>query len=143
MTRSTRKRFISAVGFVALLLITTTMSCSRKLTFARSTVAPAAEGYVKLKKDQNNNTAIDVRIRNLANPRQLDPPKNVYVVWMETQHSGTRNIGTITSSTGLFSNKLKGSLQTVTPYKPTGFIITAEDNATVHYPGGYVVLRTK
>lgn len=117
-------------------------SCARKLTFGTSNVVPAAEGYVKIKSDKNRNNVIELSVRNLADPKRLNPPRRYYVVWMETQSNGTKNIGTLTSSSGIFSSKLKSSLKTVTPFKPTGFLITAEDNSTAQFPGGYVVMRT-
>ena len=61
---------------------------------------------------------------------------------METQSNGTKNIGSLNTSSGFLSGKMKSSLKTVTPFKPTGFFITAEDDATAQYANGQVVLRT-
>lgn len=118
-------------------------SCSKKMHFATSTVVPAAEGTVKYKKDDNGNYAISVKIVNLADPKKLVPPKNTYVLWMETNQSGVQNLGQITSSTGWFSSTRKASLEAVTPFKPKSFFITAEDNPSITYPGPQPVLRTK
>lgn len=118
-------------------------ACSKKLHFATSTVVPAADGTVKYKKDNNGNYAIDVKIEHLADPKKLDPPKNTYILWMQTDQNGAQNLGQISSSSGWFSSKLKASLHAVTPYKPNGFFITAEDNATATYPGQEVVLKTQ
>lgn len=60
------------------------------------------------------------------------------VVWMETSGNGTKNIGSLNTSSGFLSGKMKSSLKTVTPYKPTGFYITAEDDASVQYANGVV-----
>ncbi|MEO6071159.1 MAG: hypothetical protein ABIN57_08600 [Chitinophagaceae bacterium] len=117
-------------------------SCAKKIVFPTSTVVPAAQGSVKIKKDKNKNYTLDVTISNLAEPKRLDPPKETYVVWMETEGNGTRNIGQINSSSGFLSSKLKASLHAVTPFKPIRIFITAEDNANVQYPGMMVVLRT-
>ncbi len=78
----------------------------------------------------------------LADPKRLDPPKDTYVVWMETSSNGTKNIGSLNTSSSLFSSTLKSSLKTVTPYKPTDFLITAENDKEVQYPNGQVVLKT-
>lgn len=118
-------------------------SCARKMTFATSQVAPAAEGHVKIKKDKNSNYSIDLKVRRLADPGRLSPSKKTYIVWMETERDGTKNIGNLRTSSALFSKKLKSSLSTVTPYKPTGFFITAENNERPTYPDGEVVLRTE
>lgn len=117
-------------------------SCAKKIAFPTSTVVPAARGTVKVKKDDNNNYAIEVNVRNLAEAKRLEPPRETYVVWIETENNGTKNIGQMKSSTGFLSSKLKASLQAVTPFKPTRVFITAEDNAGIQYPGMQVVLRT-
>lgn len=104
---------------------------------------PAAEGQVKVSEDENDNYVVDVSVNNLAKPEKLSPPKQTYVVWLETEANGVLNMGRIDSSTGLFSNALKGSLRTTVPYKPTRVFITAEEDATIEHPGMTVVLRTE
>ena len=125
-----------------LFTIFTLSSCAKKLTFGTSSIVPAAEGSVKIKSDKNKNTSIDLSVDRLADPSRLNPPKKTYVVWMETESNGTKNIGSLNTSSGLLSGKMKSSLKTVTPFKPTGFFITAEDDATTQYANGQVVLRT-
>ena len=60
-------------------------SCSSKIKFQQSTVVPAAEGSVKVKKDKNENYAIDVDVIHLAGPDRLTPPAAAYVVWIQNQ----------------------------------------------------------
>lgn len=117
-------------------------SCAKKLTFVTSNIVPAATGSVKIKSDNNGNSSINMSIKNLAKPGDLTPPRNTYVVWMVTKENGTKNIGSIKTSSGFLSSKLKSSLKTVTPYKPTAFFITAEDDANVRFANGPTVLRT-
>ncbi len=117
-------------------------SCATKYAFTRSSVVPAAEGSVKVKKDNNNNYEIDLKVKRLADPNRLSPAKSTYVVWMETEENGRKNIGQLKTSSGLFSSSLKSSLKTKTPFKPSSFFITAEDNADIQYPAGEEVLRT-
>lgn len=128
---------------VFVLLLVCFSACARKMTFARSVVVPAAEGRVKIKKDKNDNYAIDVSVRNLAEARNLRPPKQTYVVWMQTRDDGTKNIGQLNSSSGFLSKKLKGSLSTVSSHRPTSFFITAEDVGDVQHPGPQTVLVTE
>ena len=118
-------------------------SCSKKLRFETSPVVPAAEGVVTLKKDKNNNYDVALNVMRLAEPQRLQPPRSHYIVWMETEGNGTKNIGKLETSSGFLSRTLKSELETVTPFKPTGFFITAEDDAVIQYPGGQVVLRTR
>ncbi len=129
--------------FAAILFVAFSLSsCAKKMTFGTSSVVPAAEGSVKIKSDKNKNTSVDLSVERLADPERLNPSKKTYVVWMETASNGTKNIGSLNTSSGFLSGKMKSSLKTVTPYKPTGFFITAEDDASVQYANGQVVLRT-
>jgi hypothetical protein len=125
-----------------IMLIFIFTGCSQKITFLNSAIVPAAEGSVSIKPDNNNNYSIDLTVDRLADPSRLTPPKNVYVVWMETTQSGVQNIGQLKTSTKGFSKSLTSSLKTVTPHKPTGFFITAEDDAVGNYPGLTVILKT-
>lgn len=119
----------------------TLISCATRANFQPSSVVPAAEGNVKLKKDGNNNYRLSVEVENLAEPNRLPQPQNVYVVWAETPQ-GAQNLGQLKTSSGLFSSKLKASLETVTPFKPNRIFITAETSPTVTMPGYYTVLNT-
>ena len=118
------------------------VSCSKKVRFEGSNVVPAAEGYARIKKDENKNYSIEVNIVNLASSERLQPPKNAYVVWITTKNSGVKNTGQLKSSTGFFSKALEGNLNAVSPFKPTQVFITAEDAANVQYPGPFRVLQT-
>ena len=130
--------FIPIILFVSLCF----SSCAKKMSFSTSSVVPAAEGSVKIKKDNNNNYKIELKLIRLAKAERLTPSKSKYVVWMVTEHDGTKNIGQLKTSSGLFSKSLKSSLHTVTPFEPTDFFITAEDDADIQYPGTQIVLRT-
>lgn len=131
------------VTVVILLAITSFTSCGKNITFQNSTVVPAAQGKVTIKKDSNRNYSIKIKISNLAEVKRLQPSKNVYVVWMETEENGTKNIGQIKSDTGFISSKLKANFETVTSFKPIKIFITAEDNQDAQYPGYQMVLTTK
>jgi hypothetical protein len=134
-----RNIFSVAVIFLALLLL---QSCATKMNFLNSSVVPAAEGSVTIKKDGNNNYAVNLKTTRLADPKRLSPSRSVYVVWMNTEQNGAKNIGQMKTSGSLLSSALKSSLQTVTTFKPVGFFITAEDNSDIQQPEGQVVLRT-
>ena len=129
---------IALIGIICL----TFASCASKYVFQNSYVVPAAEGSVKVKKDNNSNYKIDLKVKNLAEPKNLTPSRQFYVVWMDTDESSPKNIGQLKTSTGLFGGSLKSSLSTVTPLKPQGFFITAEDQPTTQYPGREIILRT-
>jgi hypothetical protein len=118
------------------------MSCAPKIAFLSSSVVPAAEGSVKIKNDKNNNYSINVAVTSLAKPERLNPSGNIYVVWMQTEQNGTKNIGRLKTSRALLSKLYKSSLKTVTPFKPASFFITAEKVANIQQPQGETVLKT-
>lgn len=126
----------------AALLLFYFSSCAKKINFQTSSVAPAARGTVKVKQDNNKNYDIHISLSNLTEPQRLQPSKSTYVVWMETDNNVTKNIGQIHSSTSLLSRKLKASFETVSATKPRKIYLTAEDDASVQYPGNQVVLTT-
>jgi len=145
MKHLTLKTIVKNVVFIAFttLLIFAFSSCATKAKFATSSVVPAAQGDVKIKKDKNNNYIIKIEITNLAEVSRLEPARKTYVVWLVSDQDETRNVGMISSSSGTFSNKLKASFETVTSYKPAKIFITAEDDATITYPSTQVVLATE
>ena len=134
-----------SISLIALVLMVTILlsSCARKMHFANSPIVPAATGYAQVKKDKNGNYIISVSVRNLAEAKRLTPPKNVYVVWMESAGNSSKNLGQMKSSSGILSSKLKGSMQGTATSKPTAIFITAEDDGDVQYPSMQVVLRTQ
>ncbi len=129
-------------GMAALLIVLTMVSCSKKVSFMTSSVVPAARGYVRVKNDDNKNYAIEIHLSDLAEVKRLQPAKNTYVIWMETDKQMTKNIGQINSSVNSITKKLKASFETVSSFKPIKIFITAEDEASVQYPGTQVVLTT-
>ncbi|MEO5995716.1 MAG: hypothetical protein ABIN89_03345 [Chitinophagaceae bacterium] len=137
--KTTRNICLSIAATMMLFFLS---SCSKKISFQTSSVVPAAKGTVKIKKDKNSNYQIEVSIRNLAEPKRLEPSRNTYVIWMDTDNNGTKNIGQINTSTNFLSSKLKASFQTVSSFKPKKVFITAEDDASIQYPGMQLVLST-
>lgn len=139
-TKSITKSIFAITATVLMLFYFS--SCAKKINFQNSSVVPAARGDVKVKKDNNNNYSIHISLNNLSEPKRLQPSKNNYVVWMETDENATKNIGQINSSTGFLSSKLKASFETVSSAKPTKIFITAEDDANIQFPGSQVILTT-
>lgn len=118
-------------------------SCAKKFVFDNSAIVPAAQGTIKLKKDKNDNYGVNLSIRNLAPADKLVESRNTYVLWANTVSNGTKNLGQLKNSSGLFSKALRSELKTVTPFKPASFFITAENQANINYPDGQVILKTK
>ncbi len=130
-------------AFTTLLAIVVLQSCdTTKYVFSTSPIVPAAQGSVKVKQDKNSNYNIVLDVNNLADPKRLSTAKEIYIVWMETEQNGSKNIGQLKTASGLLSNTLTSSLKTVATFKPTGFFITAENDANIQYPDGQTVLST-
>lgn len=117
-------------------------ACTKKVAFMTSSVVPAARGYVKVDRDANENYVVAIDIVNLAEPKRLDPAKNTYVVWIETDEQMPKNIGQLSSSSSTFSKTLKASFKSVSSSKPTKVFITAENDESTQYPSAQVVLST-
>jgi hypothetical protein len=115
---------------------------AKKIGFLSSSIVPAARGYVKVKRDINENFLIQVKISNLAEVNRLQPSKQVYLVWMITDHEITDNIGQINSSTTFLSTKLKASFLKVSVSKPIKIFITAEEDAITQTPNEQIILST-
>ncbi|TDG36139.1 hypothetical protein EZJ43_09940 [Pedobacter changchengzhani] len=118
-------------------------ACSKKVRFENSSVVPAAEGKVKISKNDNGNYQLDFNIVNLAEPSKLTPSKKYYVVWMETKENGLKNLGQLKSSSGYFSSLLKAEMRAITPYKPIKVFITAENDPIVENPGNVIFSTSK
>lgn len=140
MNTLANKIFLSV--FVLLLLFAVDAS-AKKVKFLPSAIAPAARGYVKIKKDKNQNNSIRIELSDLAESSRLTPAKLNYIVWVVTEDQLTKNIGKIESSTRFLSKKLKASFDTSTPFKPMKIFISAEDDPKSQYPGEQIVLTTK
>ena len=131
-----RKTFLGFFTVIIMLIIPFTLQ-AQKIPFIQSSVVPAADGYVKINADHNNNHIIEIRIKNMAQIERLDPAMKTYVVWMVTDRETTVNIGQINSS-----KKLNVSFKTVSSFQPIKIFITAEENETTQFPGEKIVLST-
>lgn len=132
---------ILLVVFAVMMIIPFT-SCAKKYTFLNSTVVPGANGYVKVKKDNNKNYIIKVDVSDLAEVDKVQSTQTTYVVWMETDEGNVENLGQLKSSGSFLSSRHTASLETVSSYRPVKLFITTENGTNVQYPGQQVVLTT-
>ncbi|UFH51967.1 hypothetical protein [Spirosoma sp. KNUC1025] len=114
-------------------------ACTPKMAFTTSSVVPAASGTINVKKDKNENYTLKVNVHNLAESKNLTPPKNSYLVWMKQNDRSVKKLGQLNPS----GKTLTASLSTTTVAKPQEIFITAEDNAEILYPAGQTVLTTE
>jgi len=113
------------------------LGCATTVPIPTSSVVPAATGATKVSKDANSNTKVELKVEHLAHPSSLEPPKSVYVVWVETPEGQKFNLGQL-----MVDKNLKGEINGVTPFKSFRLIVTAEDFATVTQPGQQVIMTT-
>lgn len=114
------------------------IGCAREVRLPPSAELPAAMGEARVSKDENGNTKLKLEVKHFAPPQRLQPPRSVYVVWAETHDQQMHNLGQLK-----INDKLKGKLETTTPFRIFQLVITAEDNPLVRQPSEQVVLRTK
>lgn len=131
-------------GIIMTFSLSSLSSCATKKTsFLASSVAPAAQGTVTVKQDDNKNYVIKVELSNLAPSTRLSPPMNAYIVWMEASDNSTKNLGQLNTSEKFMSKNLKASFETVSGTKPVKIFITAENEVNAQYPDlSRVVLTT-
>ena len=130
------KHFFLVVALV--LIVFTLSSCAKKVVFETSTITPAARGEVKVKKDDNNNYNIELKVDYLTEPGRLTPAKRTYVVWLVSENNDAPiNLGQI-----IGTKKLKLSFESVSASRPKRIFITAEDDASIQFPSSMIVLET-
>lgn len=120
-------------------LLTVLNACTPKMTFVTSSTVPSASGTINVKKDKNSNYVLKVYVRNLAEPKNLSPSKNTYLVWVEGDDDSVTKLGQLTPS----GKALEGTLSGTSVKKPDDVFITAEDNADIQNPEGQLILTTK
>lgn len=127
---------------VIMIILLCYSSCARTNSFLGSSVVPAAKGSVKVKEDNNKNFVIHVEIKDLADVSRLQPPKESYVVWMETELGNTEKLGQLLSSKSFLSKQMTADLETVSSQKPRKIFVTAENDPDTQYPDRLIVLTT-
>jgi hypothetical protein len=103
---------------------------------ANARQTPGAQGTITLSNGSNNNTRVDVKVKDLASPSSLKQPAEVYVVWFQPDNQSPKNEGQI----NIRPNET-GELKTETPFKHFKVFITAEKSPTTTTPTGPQVLN--
>lgn len=130
---------MKAITHLTLLVFLMTLgSCATSVKFPVSTIVPAAEGSASIKKDNNNNYLIDLKVKYLASPDRLTPARQHYVVWIVTADGTNINLGMLVSD----SNN-NASLKGVSSSKPVQILVTAEDTGDAKWPGKQELFRTQ
>jgi hypothetical protein len=130
----------AVTAFVVLILIIVS-SCATKINFPASPVVPAAEPKAEVKKNREGAYVVKLDVANLALPERLTPSKRNYIVWVNTESQGVRNIGELKNRSGMFANRGKASFEGSIAVKPTQIFVTAENRSDLQFPGDHTVLR--
>lgn len=133
---------INTLTLAVLITFLISACSSSKMVFETSSIVPAATGSVQVKQDKNKNYIISVETLNLAEPQKLDPARESYLVWMESTGNPVRKLGQISTSSGTFSKALKGGVNATATVEPSRIFITAENDISIAYPEGKVILTT-
>ncbi len=100
--------------------------------------SPAAKGTVKVDRSPNDNSKIEVEVKHLPPPQNLDPSLSTFVVWVEpTNGRPATNLGQLQ-----IDSDRNGKIEAVTPFEQFRVWVTAEANPTPQRPSSYVILRT-
>src|ERR1700682_1763444 len=67
---------------------------------------PGATGTVNVNKDRNGNYRVRVDVRHLAKPTELTPPRQVYLVWVQSGDNAPEVLGQLR-----VNENLQGSLE--------------------------------
>jgi hypothetical protein len=132
-----QNKWIATYVFSLLLLMAVTIACgSRTVHMTPASTQPAAEGTAKLDHDKNGNLTVDLKVKHLAKPQNLTPPKSTYLVWMQPSSGEARRLGELR-----VNDNLQGEFKSPVPVANFQLFVTAEDGPTVTQPSGTEVLR--
>lgn len=134
LRRITRKLYV--IG-LALALFCTVAIAAKKFPLTASSIVPAALGQVNIDKDKNGNTTVRITVEHLANPQNLTPAADVYVVWFQDRDGNPEKRGQLK-----VDKNLKAKFESVTTAKSFDLFITGELDKSTKVPGGTEVFRT-
>jgi hypothetical protein len=113
------------------------MGSGQTWTMATSDQTQSAAGHVKVDKEKNGNTKVKVEVERLAQPSAAFEDSSTYVVWIQPAGGQPQNVGVLN-----VDKKLKGKLETTTPFKHFQVMVTAEARPNVTIPTGPEVMTT-
>jgi hypothetical protein len=122
---------------LTVIVIFCTLVCAAKdFPLTASSIVPAAKGSAEVGKDRNGNTEVKIKVEHLAQPENLSPSQDSYVVWLQDKEAEPENHGELK-----VNKNLEGSFQTVTSHKSFDLFVTGEKDASAKVPSGPEVLR--
>jgi len=128
---------LAAIGLIAGVMAFTAAAPAQDLVMAPSHVLPAASIHLNLGTDHNGNTTVDLKAQHMAQPSSLNPPQDVYVVWVQRPNQRPQRKGQLK-----IDNDLNGELKFITSERRFEVFITAESDPNVAEPSGTEVARS-
>jgi hypothetical protein len=122
---------------LALLVAVGIAGCAKKVAANIPPPVPATEANTSIGKDNNDNLIAELKVKHLALPQSLTPPRSLYVVWVETSDQRFVNAGRLK-----LNDNLEGSIRIMTPYPRFRLVISAEDDPLAPAPSSQRVVRT-
>lgn len=129
-----KRYWFAGISICLLLLIASAFSDDVKLR--PGTAVPSAVGDVEYKHDRNGNTSMQLKVEHLAPPANLQPVRQVYVVWVQAAGQPPENKGVLK-----VNKNQEGDVKMVSPHQAFDIFVTAEDAPSVSAPSGPEVLR--
>jgi hypothetical protein len=132
-----QNRWTATLVVSLLLSLAATVACGGKnVHMTPASTQPAAQGVAELKHDKNGNLTIDLKVKHLAKPEALTPPKSTYIVWIQPPNGAVSKLGELK-----VNDNLQGEFKAPVPAANFQILVTAEDGPTVSQPSGSEVLR--
>ncbi len=106
--------------------------------FQPSSVMPGVETRIGVSADANGNSRVQFKVKHLAPPNSLVPPKSFYVVWSQNSEGRSVPLGRLWVGTNR-----DGSFEATLPFIEFRLIVTAETQLVPEKPSEPFVLITE
>jgi len=123
----------AVVVVVCLLLLA---ACKRDVRLQALPALKGGDAGIRVVLTYDRNNTLQVTLNGVQALESFGPQYTRYVVWTEVSGSPPVNVGQIRVENG------KGRLQTLTPLRRFGILITVEEKGDARQPGSLSVFRT-
>ncbi len=113
---------------IALALVIFLNGCATNVHFPVSSIAAAANNYAKKSTDNQKNVTLEITVQNLASADRLQPPGNIYSIWIKTKEYCIKIVGQLIVK--------KTTFKPATPFNFNEIFITVENKVDLQYPRG-------
>jgi hypothetical protein len=132
--------YVKAIVVVcAILAVAMLAGCATtESAFQPSAVMPGVETKIGINADANGNSHVQFKVKHLAPPNSLVPPKSFYVVWSQNAEGRSVPLGRL----WIGANR-DGSFEATLPFIEFRLILTAETELVPEKPSEPFVLVTE